>query len=168
VLIATVLALAGLLVGMTMAPTMHRRPIRIYSVAAARAALTYAPTHWIGRTLYVRGRLDGCPPVPAPCPVWQPRLFDPAQATGRGALPVERLPSDSWLLTLRRLPVLGALFTAPRAVHWGTVATYPVQVVQALPLSPCHWYLCGGSIDYSAFACDARACYHALVFAGYP
>ena len=138
---------------------------RVYSVTAARATLTRVPELWVGRTLYVHGRLDGCPPVPAPCPVWQPRLFDPTRASGRGALPVERLPSDSWLVPLQRLPVLGAYIPAPPAVRWGTVATYKVQV-RALPLTPCLWYRCGGSFDDAAFTCTVRACYHAMVFAG--
>ena len=145
----------------------HAGKDRVYSVAAARATLTRAPELWVGRTLYVRGRLDGCPAAPAPCPVWQPRLFDPTRASGRGALPVEWLPSDSWLVNLQRIPVLGAFIPAPRAVHWGTVATYRVQV-RALPLTPCPWYLCGGSTGYYAFSCEARVCYNAIVLAGAP
>jgi hypothetical protein len=162
-----VLVLASLLVGTTLALSAPRRPSQVYSVAAARYALMHAPEHWLGRTFYVRGRLDGCPLAPAPCPVWQPRLFDPRQTTGRGALPVERLASTSWLRTLRRLPMLGALLPVPRIARWRVVATFPVQV-QAQPLTPCLWYRCAVSSDYSAFACTTRACYHALVFADVP
>jgi hypothetical protein len=162
-----VLALASLLVGATIALSVLRQPSRVYSVAAARAALLHRPERWIGRTLYVRGRLDGCPRAPAPCPIWQPRLFDPSVATGRGALPVERRPSASWLLALRRIPVLGALVPAPRALRWGAVGTYAVRV-RAQPIAPCPWYSCGGDPDLAAFSCDAATCYEALLLDAMP
>jgi hypothetical protein len=135
----------------------------VYSVAAARATLTRAPEDWVGRSLYVRGRLDGCPLSPMPCPIWQPRLFDSTRPAAYGALPVERVPSGSWLVALHRIPLVGSLIPGPRAASWGTVATYQIQVV-AQPLTPCLvWYRCAGSIDFYAFTCDARACYYAII-----
>src|SRR5690242_13325467 len=62
---------------------------RVYRVAEARTMLTSGPRLWVRRPLLVRGQLDGCAPAPAPCPVWQPRLFDPDQPTVRTAIPVE-------------------------------------------------------------------------------
>jgi hypothetical protein len=161
-LLACVPTLVGLLLAAVMVLTAHQNPVRVYSVATAHAALARAPGQWIGHTLYVHGRLDGCPRAPASCPLWQPRLFDPAVATGRGALPVALLPSESWLLILRRLPLLGALLPAPREVRWGAVGTYAVQI-HAQPLTPCPWYICGGDADFAAFSCDAATCYEALL-----
>jgi hypothetical protein len=166
-LLACVLTLVGLLLAALVGLTAHQGPARVYSVATAHAALARAPGHWIGHTLYVRGRLDACPRAPAPCPLWQPRLFEPTVATGRGAVPVALLPSESWLLPLRRLPLLGALLPAPRVVRWGTVGTYAVQI-RAQPLSPCLWYRCGGDADFAAFSCAAATCYEALLLDAMP
>jgi hypothetical protein len=149
----------------------HAGNERVYSFDNARAMLTSAPELWVGRTFYVHARLDGCPPAPAPCPLWQPRIFDPTRATARGALPVERIPPDSWLVALHRVPVLGAFVPAfihaPRPAPWGTVATYQVQV-RALPLTHCLTGTCDWSLDDDAFTCDARACYTLIVLKDAP
>jgi hypothetical protein len=141
---------------------VHRA--RVYSVAAARAALMSAPDRWVGRTLYVRGLLDGCPPVPAPCPIWQPRLFDPTRASARGALPVERIP-DPQLVFWQRIPLLGNLLSMLHMTHWGTVATYRLQV-QSYPVSTCTSILCPSNMDFSVFYCDPRTCYRAVLLDG--
>jgi hypothetical protein len=60
-LLACVLTLVGLLLAAVVGRTAHQSPARVYSVATAHAALVRAPGHWIGHTLYVHGRLDGCP-----------------------------------------------------------------------------------------------------------
>jgi hypothetical protein len=164
---AFVAALASLFGATMVARTALRGPTRVYSVAAAHATLMHAPGQWVERTLYVHGRLDGCPPAPAPCPIWQPRLFDPASATGRGALPVERRLPTSWLPALRRIPLLGALVPAPRTPRWGAVGTYAVRV-RAQPITPCPWYRCGGDADLAAFSCDAATCYEALLLDAMP
>ena len=137
---------------------------RVYSVAAARATLLHDPQRWVGRTIAVHRRLDGCPAAPVRCPLWQPSLFDPASVSGRAALPVARLPPDSWLAAARRLPVLGTFISAPRIAPWGTLATYRVQI-RVLPVTPCLWYLCEGRIGYDAFTCDTKDCYTAYIAA---
>lgn len=140
----------------------HQSLDRVYSVAEARAALMRSPQQWVGRSLYVLGRLDVCPSKPARCALWQPRLFSPARASGSGALPVQQTTSTPWLQTLHQAPVLSALIPAPRPVTWGVIATYHVRV-SALPIAKCFTYLCEPSTGYDAFSCDARACYAAVV-----
>ena len=140
----------------------HQGTGRIYSVDAARATLMNSPQSWVGRSLYVQGRLDGCPSKPATCPIWQARLFEPARASGSGALPVDRTSSEQWLSTLHQIPVLGALIPAPRPATWGATAVYQLRV-RAQRLSRCLTYLCEPGTSFDAFSCDAMACYSAVV-----
>ena len=140
----------------------HASSARVYSVAAARLSLARAPQLWVGRTLLVYGRLDGCLPAPAACPVWQPRLFDPAHASAREALPVEQVPPGSWLTALRRLPLLDAIIPAPRPAPWGAVGIYQVQL-QAYPVSTCRGLLCPSGGDLATLSCDTRTCYRGIV-----
>jgi hypothetical protein len=91
---------------------------RVYRVAEAHILLIHTPKLWVRRSLLVRGRLDGCSPAPAPCSIWQPRLFDPDQPTVRTALPIERA-ADTRGLFLQTL--LAYLFPKARLPQWGSL-----------------------------------------------
>ncbi len=132
---------------------------RVYRVAEAHILLIHTPKLWVRRSLLVRGRLDGCSPAPAPCSIWQPRLFDPDQPTVRTALPVERA-TDTRGLFLQTL--LAYLFPKARLPQWGSLGTFRVQV-RATPIAHCATGACDTFINFDAFACDSSACYTALV-----
>jgi hypothetical protein len=125
----------------------------VYTVAQVQPHLHHDPAAWVGRTLRVRGIAipAGCSTWDAqqdlPCPDrWRQGIVDPDGVT---LLPLTVGPPNPLLASVRRLPLLGGLAPAPRAVHWGAVATYRVRL-GALPRS-----LCGTTPCYEARLLDA-------------
>jgi hypothetical protein len=160
------IALGGIALAAIVARPAPAHSSHVYSVAAARSALLRRPALWVGRTLSVRGRLDGCPPAPEPCLVWQPRLFDVAGASPRTALPVELVLSGpqpaALFAALQGLPLLGALVSLRHVARWGTVATYRVQLA-ALLIRRCATGTCDTGDAFDAFTCDTQTCYKVLL-----
>lgn len=168
------IALGGIAVATMVARPAPAHSSHIYSVAAARSALLRRSAMWVGRTLSVHGRLDGCPPAPEPCVVWQPRLFDVAGPSLRTALPVELVLSDPQPVAplaalqaavqtaLQGLPLLGALVSARHMAHWGTVATYRIRLA-ALLTRRCATGTCDTGDAFDGFTCDIQTCYKVLL-----
>jgi hypothetical protein len=164
------IALGGIAVATLVALPAPVPASHVYSVAAARSALLRRPANWVGRTLSVHGRLDGCPLAPEPCLVWQTRLFDVDGASPRTALPVELVLSGpqpasqlaALQVALRGLPLLGALVSPRHVARWGTVATYRVQLA-ALLTRRCATGTCDTGDAFDAFTCDTQTCYKVLL-----
>jgi hypothetical protein len=128
--------LCGLALGMgLMAVAVHGQidPGPVYTVAQVQAHLERAPTAWLGRTVRVRGWVDGCPgsstaDVLPEC--WGRTLYYLTDATAPATEPLVVVKGD-------RGPLLGALLSAPQTLHWGADASYRVQL-QPAPAAGCY------------------------------
>lgn len=116
----------------------------VYSVAAVDANLVRHPSAWIGRTVLVRGFLDGGPHRVGPGhePYVPPRLIDPTHIETVDPLLVGWTGSDPTTAFLRGVPVLGKLVPPPQLPRWEDVATYRVQLrvmsASSCPSGPCY------------------------------
>jgi hypothetical protein len=121
-----------------------------YSVATLHEDLVQHPSVWIGRTVWVRGVLDGCPQA---CPGherWSiPMLFEPNRSDSVDPLLVAWMGLDPVKRFFRGLPVIGGLVPNPQHLHWEAVATYRVQL-RAVPANACPFTSC-----YEALLLDA-------------
>jgi hypothetical protein len=106
-------------------------------VSQVHAALTQQPASWIGRTVKVRGILEGpfvfCGAT-RPCPPPTLGLID-AENESIGPdhyLPVLAGPPVQPWAFLRRLPALSRFLPAPQQLHFGLMALYRVRL-QAAP-----------------------------------
>jgi hypothetical protein len=125
---------------------IQREPV--YGFAEVRAALRGDPDVWMNRTLLVRGVAVACTPAPAGPPIcYSEHLWfaGAGRAGSSDALPLSLGASSRVLATLRRIPLVGALAPAPQLPHWGTMATYRVQLRAApggsCPTLPCYTVL---------------------------
>jgi hypothetical protein len=128
----------------------------VYTVAQLRAHLHRDPAAWVGRTLWVRGRIAGCPGILPPaaqsvCREWDRYYLTDTAAPATEPLPVERENPDPLLAALRRLPLGGRLLPAEQQIHWGMLTTYRVRVRVA-----------------PALVCRRPPCYEALLLDAAP
>jgi hypothetical protein len=122
-----------------------------YTVARLRAQLHQDPAAWVGRTLWVRGRIGGCPGIPPPaaqsaCQEWDRYYLTDTAAPATEPLPVELGNPGPLLAALRRLPLAGRLLPGEQQIRWGLLASYRVRV-RAAP----------------ALVCRRPPCYEALL-----
>jgi hypothetical protein len=134
------LLLAGGLAVVALAGPLDREPV--YTVAQVQAQLAHRPAVWIGRTIRIRGQMDGCPGILTPaaqavCLGWDRAYLSDTTAPATAPLLVERGTPGPLLAALRRLPVLGALLPAAQALHWEIAATYRVRLSLA-PAASCY------------------------------
>jgi hypothetical protein len=114
----------------------------VYMEAQVQARLARNPEAWLGRTVRIRGWVDGCPGILVPGV--QPEclgqtLYYLADATAPATEPLLLVKVDPGplLVALRRLPLPGALLPAPQALHWEVAATYRVRL-QPAPAAGCY------------------------------
>jgi hypothetical protein len=131
---ALLMLLAGpaLTIGYAAASLRLADRLPVYSVAALRAHLDHDAHSWVGRTVLVRGTLEGCPYVrPGPCASWRPLLVDRSVDAGTSSglsLQLRAQRADPLDTALRRVPLLRDLVAAPQVPHWGVTMTYRVQI----------------------------------------
>jgi hypothetical protein len=145
-------------------PALQRARSPIYTVTQLQAGLAHDPRAWTNRTLLLRGvaiavgcwvivdRLtaDGLNPADwCTPPRFVPFILKDADPTAVAALPMAWTGPDPRLTVARRVPLLSLLLSAPRAVDWGKVATYRVEL-RAMPQSACSTATC-----YEAVLLDA-------------
>ncbi|HWE60118.1 MAG TPA: hypothetical protein VHB98_00250 [Chloroflexota bacterium] len=128
----------------------------VYSVGRIRAVLTQDPKAWIGRTVLVRGILQGpfvfCGAT-RPCP---PAVLGLIDGENESVAPDQLLPVAAgspvplWAV-LRRVPLAGTLLPAPQQMRFGLMTTYQLRL-RAAPA------LCGGNtglLCYEGVVVDA-------------
>jgi len=126
----------------------------LYSVAAVHRGLAQDPAAWANRTLLVRGvaMAPGCVLRESTlCVAGSSQLAYMVDPTAFALLPLTRGAANSLLSFLRRLPLPRYLAPLPQTPHWGTLATYRVQL-HAAP----------------ADACTSTPCYEALLLDAAP
>ena len=133
-------------------------PAPVYSVSRVRAGLERDPRTWLGRTVFVRGRVTAAacawpgascpPPLHTFCRHGSPCLSTPSSPTSptslmvtmelgdddasrpSAILPLEWGAEDNVLTLLRRLPVVGQLAPAAQAVRVGMDGVYRVRLTR--------------------------------------
>jgi hypothetical protein len=108
-------------------------PMPVYSVEQVRADLTRHPMAWVGRTVRVRGILQGpfsfCGTIrPCPPPIWGLIDSENESVAPELLLPVKAgAPAPLWA-ALRRLPLVRTVVPAPQVVRFGLPTTYRLQL----------------------------------------
>jgi hypothetical protein len=146
-LIVLALAAVVLWAGQAMLKTIDSAASsQFYTVSEVQANLERHPAAWVGRTAWVRGIVvpAGCGASDAtPCHDKPVYLLD---RSGAVLLPLTERRLNPLVVLLRRLPLVGRFVPGAPVVHWGTLATYRVQLVAA-----------------PATTCSAAPCYQALL-----
>lgn len=148
VLLALIIALAT---GVTALITRQGQgALPLYSPAQVQAGLALRPARWIGRTVLVRGsitqvgwseqhvayQIDGDPnsgPIASINRVPPPGTIVEVALTAEGAsLPLRFVAArpDPWRAMLHRLPLIGALFPAPRWTSTTGQRTFRVRLLR--------------------------------------
>lgn len=128
-----VLACAGPRAGLPGAATivdahLWTRP-DVYTVAAVERGVARDPTHWIGRTVLVRGQPVSYLLWRAPdSVVMQIGLVDSGRGNTARPLPLRWGDPDPVLAFLRRLPVVGRFAPHPQRPLWDIPAVYRLQI----------------------------------------
>jgi hypothetical protein len=140
-LIGVVLAI-GLVVAITAGSQSTQDPMN--SVAQVQAHLADDPHAWVGRTVRVRGRAEGCmaargaPPLLS-CRRWPAYLIDLDSPGASGALPLAWASQDGVLAFVRRALSVGGLVPRAPQLDWGALATYRVQLrATVCSIAPCY------------------------------
>jgi hypothetical protein len=105
----------------------------VYTVSQIRTVLTHQAAPWIGRTVQVRGILEGsfvfCADT-RPCPPATLGLIDTEdQIVGPDRyLPVTTETEATPLRLIRRIPLLSAVAPAPQPLQFGRMAIYTLHI----------------------------------------
>jgi hypothetical protein len=105
----------------------------VYTVAQTRALLLSHPAAVLGRTVLVRGIIEGpfvfCAET-RPCPPATLGLINAEnESIGPGQyLPIETRPAVGQMAFLRRIPPLRPLLPAPQHLQFGFTATYRLEL----------------------------------------
>jgi hypothetical protein len=126
-----------LLVGLSSVALAHDRGDQaaapVYTVPQIRTVLAHQSTPWVGRTVQVRGILEGpfvfCADT-RPCPPATLGLIDTEDQTlgPDHYLPVTTEAEATPLRLLRRIPLLSAFVPAPQPLQFGRMAIYTLRV----------------------------------------
>jgi hypothetical protein len=109
---------------------------KVYTVSQIRAVLAQQPASWVGRTVQVRGILDGpfvfCGAT-RPCPPPTLGLIDNENGSvGPGQyLPVLAGPPIKLWAFLRQFPALSRFAPEPQPLHFGLMALYHLRLEPA-------------------------------------
>jgi hypothetical protein len=113
----------------------------LYTVAQVQAGLAHQRGIWVGRTVRVRGSAVLCLSSdsqrdPQRCSRWPTYLVTGDAGGASGVLPLTWGHQDDLPAFLHRVLPFAGLVPAAKAVHWGVVATYQVQL-RAAPAGSC-------------------------------